>query len=157
MTDDVSIVNMEPQLVLGTRKRGPYKIIGYIIPEIWQFAAQNGIQLIGPLMYICHETNVEDATKADKEGNADVDVAVPILKWGKETDDISCYELSSAKMVKTVHKCPYREEGATYEKLFAWLEKNDKTVMGPMREIYLNDPHAVSEEGLLIEIYAPID
>ncbi len=128
-----------------------------MIPEICQFAAQNGIQMIGPPMYICHKTNVEEATKADKEGNADVEVAVPILKRGTETDEITCYELPAVKMVKTVHKGPYREEGATYEKLFAWLEKNNKTVTGPMREIYLNDPHAVSEEGLLIEIYAPID
>jgi len=157
MNGEFSIVNMEPQLVLGTRKTGPYKIIGDMIPEIYQFAAQNGIQIIGPPMYICHETNVEDATKADNEENADVEVAVPILKRGKETDEISCYELPSAKMVKTVHKGPYREEGATYEKLFVWLEKNNKTIMGPMREIYLNDPHAVSEEGLLIEIYTPIE
>ena len=42
-----------------------------------QFAAQNGIQIIGPPMYICHETNVEDATKAGNERNADVEVAVP--------------------------------------------------------------------------------
>ena len=98
-------------------------------------------------MYICHETNLEDATKADNEGNVDVEIAVPILKRGKEPDEISCYELPSAKMVKTIHKGPYREEGAMYEKLFVWLEKNNKTIMGSMREIYLNDPHAVSEEG----------
>jgi effector-binding domain-containing protein len=143
--------------VLGKRKTGPYKLIGELIPEICEHAAQNGIQMIGPPMYICHETSVEDATKADKEGNADVEVAVPILEGGKETDEIICYELPAAKMVKTLHKGPYREEGATYEKLFAWLEKNNKTIIAPIREIYLNDPHEVSEEELLIEIYAPID
>jgi len=76
MDNEFSIVNMEPQLVLGTRKTLPYKIIGELIPEMCQFAAQNGIQIIGPPMYICHETNVEDATKADNERNADVSVAV---------------------------------------------------------------------------------
>ena len=80
MNDEFSIVNVVPQLVLGMRKRGPYRSIGEMIPEICQFAAQNGIEMIGPPMYICHETNVEEATKADKEGNADVEVAVPILK-----------------------------------------------------------------------------
>jgi effector-binding domain-containing protein len=121
------------------------------------FAAQNGIQMIGPPMYICHEPSAEEAVKADKEGTADVEVAVPILKRGKETDEITCYELPSAKMVKTLHKGPYQEETATYEKLFAWLEQNNKTITGPMREIYLNDPHEVPEEELLIEIYAPIE
>lgn len=157
VNEEFSIVTVKPQLVLGKRKTGPYKIIGEMIPEICQFATENGIQMIGPPVYICHETSVEEATKADKEDNADVEVAIPILKRGKETDEISCYELPAAKMVKTVHKGPYREEGATYEKLFAWLEKNNKTIVGPMREIYLNDPHVVSEEELLIEIYTPID
>ena len=58
---------------------------------------------------------------------------------------------------KILHKGPYQEETATYLKLFAWLEKNKKTIVGPIREIYLNDPHEVPEEELLIEIYAPIE
>ena len=157
MKEEFSIVNVEPQLVLGMRKKGPYRLIGELIPQICMFATQNGIQMIGPPMYICHEPSAEEAVKADKEGTADVEVAVPILKRGKETDEITCYELPSAKMVKTLHKGPYQEETATYEKLFAWLEQNNMTITGPMREIYLNDPHEVPEEELLIEIYAPID
>jgi effector-binding domain-containing protein len=60
-------------------------------------------------------------------------------------------------MTKIMHKGPYQEETATYEKLFACLEKNNKEVMGPMREIYFNDQHEVAQEELLVEIYAPIE
>ena len=157
MNNEISIINVTPQLVLGMRKRGPYKNIGIMIPQLCQFAAQNGVQMIGPPLFICHEMSPEEAVKADKENNADVEVAIPIAQRGKETEEITCYELPEAKMAKIVHKGPYHEETATYEKLFAWLETNDKTVVGPFREIYLNDPHEVSEEELLIEIYAPID
>ena len=157
MAEEISIVNVKPQLVLGMRKRGPYQIIGIMILEICDFAAENGIQMIGPPRYICRETSVEEAEKADRKCNADVEVAVPILKRGKETDEITCYELPGAKMAKIMHKGPYQEETATYEKLFAWLEKNNKAVMGPTLEIYLNDPHEVAQEELLVEIYAPIE
>jgi effector-binding domain-containing protein len=157
LNENFSILNVEPQLVLGTRQKGPYKLIGELIPQLCMFAAQNGIQMIGPPMYICHEPSAEEAVAADKAGTADVEVAVPILARGKETDQITCYELPAAKMVKTIHKGPYKEETATYMKLFAWLEQNNKTITGPMREIYLNDPHEVPEEELLVEIYAPID
>jgi len=156
MSEEISIVNVKPQLVLGMRKKGPYQNIAVMIPQICQFAAQNGIQMIGPPLFICHETSPETAIKADKEGNADVEVAVPIAMRGEETEDIKCYKLPGAKMAKIIHKGPYREETATYQKLFAWLKENGKTVVGPMREVYLNDPHEVSEEELLIEIYAPI-
>jgi AraC family transcriptional regulator len=157
LAEEISIVNVKPQLVLGMRKRGPYQIIGIMILEICEFATENGIQMIGPPMYICRETSAEEAVRADRECNADVEVLVPILKRGKETEEISCYELPGAKMAKIMHKGPYQEETATYEKLFAWLEKNNKAVMGPMREIYLNDPLEVAQEELLVEIYAPID
>ena len=157
MSKEVSIVDVKPQLVLGMRKRGPYQSIAVLIPQICQFAAQNGIQMIGPPMFICHEKSPEEAKEADQKGNADVEVAVPIAQGGEESEEIKCYELPGAKMAKIMHKGPYREEPATYQKLFAWLEENNETVVGPMREIYLNDPHEVSEKELLIEIYAPID
>ena len=157
VSEEISIVEVTPQLVVGMRKRGPYRNIGVMIPQLCQFAAQNGIQMIGPPMYICHEKSAEEAMQADKENNADVEVAVPIAQRGKETEEITCYELPAAKMAKIIHKGPYQQETATYEKLFAWLEKNNKTVVAPFREIYLNDPHEVPEEELLIEIYAPID
>lgn len=156
MTEEFSIINLEPKLVIGMRKKGPYRTIGIMIPQLCQYAAQNSIQMIGPPMYLCREHSAEEAVRADKEGTADVEVAVPIQKRGKETDEIKCYELPAAKIVKTIHKGPYQEETATYEKLFAWLEKNNLSIAGPMREIYLNDPHEVSEEDLLVEIQVPI-
>ena len=64
MNSEISIVNVKPQLVLGMRKRGPYQNIAVMIPQICQFAAQNGIQMIGPPMFICHETSAEEAMKA---------------------------------------------------------------------------------------------
>ena len=157
MKNEISIVNMEPQLVIGMRKTGPYKNIGIMIPQICQYAVQNGIQLIGPPICVCRETSAEEAVKADKSGNADIEVAVPIAQRGKETDEIKCYELPAAKMAKIVHKGPYQEETVTYQKLFDWLEENNKAITGPMREIYINNPHVVPQEELLIEIYAPID
>ena len=156
MSEEISIVDVASQLVLGMRRRGPYKSIAVMIPQICQFAAQNGIQMIGPPMYICHEPSVEEAEKADKENNADVEVVVPIAQRGKETEEITCYELPAAKMAKILHKGPYQEQTATYLKLFAWLEKNNKKIVAPMREIYLNSPFEVPEKELLTEIYAPI-
>ena len=74
MAEEISIVNVKPQLVLGMRKRGPYQIIGIMILEICDFAAENGIQLIGPPRYICRETSVEEAEKVERECNMDVDM-----------------------------------------------------------------------------------
>ncbi len=59
-------------------------------------------------------------------------------------------------MAKIIHKGPYEKCGPTYDKLFACLQQNGKTINGPIREVYLNDPHEVPPEEILTEIYAPI-
>ncbi|GAH06344.1 unnamed protein product, partial [marine sediment metagenome] len=36
-------------------------------------------------------------------------------------------------------------------------EKNNKRIIGPIREVYLNDPREVGPEETITEIYVPID
>jgi effector-binding domain-containing protein len=45
----------------------------------------------------------------------------------------------------------------TYEKLFAWIEESGKRLVGPTREVYLNDPREVPPEELLTEVYTPME
>ena len=90
---EISIVDLEPQLVLGMRKRGKYQEIAVLMSKIFPFAIKKGIQIQGPPIFVCHEMGAEEAMKADKEGNADIEVAVPISGKAEETDEIKCYEL----------------------------------------------------------------
>ena len=55
-----------------------------------------------------------------------------------------------------MHRVLYENATSTYNKFFAWLESHHKTMAGPMREIYLNDPREAAEEEIFTEIYAPI-
>ncbi len=155
--DDINIVNVEKQLVLGMRKRGRYGDMAVMIPQVFEHATTHNIPITGPPVSICHETTAEEAVKADEEGNADVDVAIPVSRRTDETDEIKCYELPGGRMAKIMHKGPYEDCGATYGKLFAWLQKNGKRMNGPTREVYLNDPREVPPEEILTEIYAPIE
>ncbi len=56
-----------------------------------------------------------------------------------------------------VHKGPYEECSPTYEKLFSWIAEKGKRIVGPIREVYFNDPREVPPEKILTEIYAPLD
>ena len=155
--EDISIVDVKPQTVLGMRRRGPYKEIANMIPKLYEYVFGNNIQPGGPPLFVCHEMSMEQVMKADKENDADVEVAVPIMTEVKGTDNIRCYELSGGKMVKTIHKGPYEDCGPTYEKLFAWINEKGLKITGFTREVYLNDPREISPEEILTEIYAPIE
>jgi len=152
---EVEEVDLEPQKVLGVRRRGGYQEITNLIPKICEYAIRNGVQITGPPIFICHETP-EEAMIADKNKNADLEVVVPIEKEVKGSGEIKFYQIDGGRMAKVTHKGPYKECGPTYEKLFEWIEKNGKRITGPMREVYMNDPREIPPDEIITEIYAPI-
>ena len=155
--DEITVVNVETQKVVGMRKKGKYELIAQLLPKIYEYAASQGAKFSGPPLFICHERTVEDVMKADKEGTADIEIAFPIQHEIEQTQDIKCYDLPGGTMARILHKGPYEACAQTYEKLYAWIEQNGKTINGPLREVYLNDPREVGIEEALTEIYAPIN
>jgi effector-binding domain-containing protein len=137
------------------RKRGTYAEIGEMIATVWRFAAGSGAQIQGRPTFICHETPKE-AVKANEQANADVEVVVPVAKKVTGTDRVTCYELPGGQMARILHKGPCEKSAATYKKLFAWIAENQKRIVGPTREVYVNDPRKVPPEDILTEIYAPV-
>ena len=153
---EINIINLKPQLVLGIRKRGHYKEISEMLPRLYEYGSKKGAEFSGMPTFICHETP-EEVEEADKTGNADIEVVAPIKERIEETDEISCYTIPGGKMAKIVHKGPYEECESTYSELLSWIKENNKKIIGPIREVYLNDPREVGPEETLTEIYTPIE
>lgn len=152
---EVSIGNVEPQLVMGMRRRGTYAEIRPMLAKIQKFVETCGAQIAGPPMFVCHETPKE-VVKVNLQHNADVEVVIPIAGRIEGNEEISCYELPGGAMARITHQGPYEKSATAYRKLFAWIAENHKKVAGPTREVYLNDPRKVAPEELLTEIYAPV-
>jgi len=152
----IKIINLEPQLVIGVRKKGYYREIAEILPRLYEYASKKGAVFSGMPTFICHESP-EEIEEANKTGNADIEVAVPIENNIEETDEMHCYTLLGGKMAKIIHKGPYDACEITYNELFAWVKKNNKRIIGSIREVYLNDPREVGPKETLTEIYVPID
>ena len=158
---DITIVEIPSQTVLGIRRRGFYREqIPAMIMELFLYIEREGIENAGMPIFICHEMTPEDAMRAAEEGNADIEVAIPVAApiaiTAEGPDGMTCYELPGATMVKAVHKGPYATEEATYNEVFAWMAEHGREVTGPIREVYINDPGEVAEEEILTEIYVPV-
>lgn len=154
--DEVTVVEVPTVKVVGMRKRGKYMEIATMIGAVYQYIAEQGGVPIGPPIYVGHEMSEDEATEANKAGNADLEVAAPVMGDIAESGDINVYELPGGTMAKIVHRGPYEECKTTYGKLFMWIDQNNRQVTGPIREVYLNDPAQVPPEELLTEIYVPI-
>ena len=152
---EVCVTEVKSQVVVGMWNRGVYAEIGPMISKVCEYAEASGAGIQGRPTFVCHETPKE-AMKANEQGTADVEVVIPVAKAVKGKDDITCYELPGGQMAKIVHKGPYEQCAAAYKKLFEWIAENHKKVVGPTREVYMNDPRQVSTEEIVTEIYAPI-
>jgi AraC family transcriptional regulator len=156
MMEEISIVDVPAQWVLGMRRKGRYTQIAPMIMAICQYTADHRIPVIAPPVYLWHERTVENAMQARANGAADVEVVIPVGKNVKGAGEIQCYELDGGPMATIMHTGPYEECSPTYEKLFAWLEQQGRTITGPIREVYLNDPREVPKEEILTQIFAPV-
>lgn len=153
---DITLVNLDPLLVAGMRKRGSYNLIPEMILDIFGFITRAGIPPGGPPVYLWHEGSPAAAFAADAAGTADVEIAIPVGKWFAPSGGISSSTLPGGKMARVIHRGPYQECLPTYERLFSWITGHGLEVTGPIREIYHNDPRDVKPEDILTEILAPV-
>lgn len=149
-------VDAPTQKVVGIRRTGHYEEIGSMIGELASFIEADGITVIGPPAFICHEESLEAVQAAAEAGTADIEVAFPIEGEAKGSSEHLVYELPGAKMARIIHMGPYRELPDTYQELFRWLAENHLTITGRVREVYINDPQTTEEDLLVTWIYAPI-
>lgn len=154
---DITEVELPAQKVIGIQRTGRYSEIVKLISAVYGYVMQKGVQPTGPPIYLCHETSTEEAKKVAAEGNATLEVALPVSNDIEGSDEFRLYEIPGGRMAKIIHKGPYNEIGPTYEKLFAWVHQNQKKIVGPLREIYISDPTTTPPEDILTEIYAPIE
>jgi len=152
----ITLVEIDPTLVAGMRKKGSYTLIPVMIMEVFRFLMEKGICPAGPPIYIWHEGTPEAAFAADAAGTADVEIAVPVGGRFTSSGGISCYTLPGGRMARVIHHGPYQDCTTTYERLFAWIGEKGLGITGPLREIYTNDPREVKPEEILTEILAPI-
>jgi AraC family transcriptional regulator len=154
--EEITIVTVPPKTVLGIRKKGHYRQIAELLPEIAIYAMEKGIPLTGHPVFLCHESSKEEALTADREGNADIEVAFPVPPGSRPGPGMNVYTLPGGRMARIVHLGPYEACEPTYLKLFTWLEKRGMKITGPVREIYHNDPREVSPDEIMTEIFAPV-
>jgi AraC family transcriptional regulator len=154
--DEIEIVELPAQTVLGIRRRGPYSHIPEMLMEIWAVIMEKGAIPAGPPVFVCRQTGMAEVEQAAAAGDADLEVAFPVANRVKPEGDVEYYELTGGRFAKVLHRGPYERCTETYERLYAGLAERGLAINGPIREYYLNDPSEVAPEEILTEILAPV-
>ena len=154
--EEIAIVDVPAQQVVGIRKTGRYTLIPGLLMQLAGYIIENRIAFAGPPAFICHETSPECVKEANENGTAIVEVVWPVAGTVTGSGDIQVSTLPGGKMVRTVHRGPYETCEPTYLALFSWIENHQLQIAGPIREIYPNDPREVKPEEILTEILVPV-
>jgi len=154
--DEITIVDLPSQKVLGITKKGRYTLIPELLMKVYEYAVAKKIAIAGAPVFLCHETSPEAVKEANEKGTAAIGIAWPVAGEAKGNRTIKAYELPGGKMARIVHRGPYETCEPTYLKLFAWIGEKGLTITGPIREVYLNDPRMVKPEEIATEIYVPV-
>jgi len=154
--DEIELVDLPAQAVMGIRRKGPYTLIPEMLGQVYTAVEKRGAIPAGPPVYLSRETSREEALACQESGEADLEVAWGVANRVTDVGEVRYYELPGGRFAKTVHRGPYDACEATYVRLFEWLVAKGLAVTGPIREYYLNNPCEVAPEEILTEIYAPV-
>ncbi len=154
--DEIALITVPDQQVLGIRRRGHYRVIPDLLVAIITYAMEKGIAIAGPPTFLCHEISHEAVTAADRDGTADVEVVWPVSGRAEGAGGIRSYLIPGGKMARVLHRGPYESMETTYRRLFTWIDEQGLRITGPVRESYLNDPREVPAGQILTEIMVPV-
>ena len=155
--NEITIKKIEPIMVVSTRKvikKGGFEAETKMWETVNNFIKANKVQQTIPCMALYHNGTWDwEATE-----NWDVEVAEPITKAVAENDVVSIRELPMIeKMACIVHNGSLSTIGESYKAIASWIEQNNYSINGPVREIYHVGEWATSnEEEYVTELQFPL-
>lgn len=120
-----------------------------LVYALFDELAEAGREVLDPVMCINENPDAKD----DIVVHAAVGVAAPYPELKTATIDT----IGTETVAWCEHNGPYEELGLAYHAIFAWMQQHGHQQIGPMREIYLNDPADTPPELLRTEVMVPVE
>lgn len=142
---------MNDTQVAFIRYRGPYDMIPELMEEVVNWVMKKNLKMTG-MIYGAYFNRPDDVPPeelfyeigASFEGNA------------KDEGNVQVKVIPEHTVISTMHKGPYDHVGPVIEGLAKYAVENNYDIIGPVTEVYLNDPNEVGPEELLTEVQFPV-
>ena len=155
--NEITIKRVEPILVASERKvigKGEFQAESKMWADVNAFIQKSKLQQTIPCMALYHNGTWDwDATE-----NWDVEVAEPVTKAVEGDGTVNVRELPlTERMACIVHNGPLSTIGESYKAIAQWMEQNNYSVIGPVREIYhMGEWATEKEEEYVTELQFPL-
>lgn len=142
---------IEDEKIAVINYKGNVEDMGLLIDELLAWGESNKIEFIGAPFSIYYTS-----PQAVAPDEMVYDVGFPIKEEIESTERIQIGEVVGHTVLSAIHKGSFEKIPETYQKLVEYSIENNYDIIGSPKEIYYNNPHAVSEEELLTEIQFPV-
>lgn len=152
MATDITIKTVEPVTVAAVRATTSPSDVFTEIPA--GFATVMGS--LGPVSPVGAPLTIFYRFP-DEQTAGEIAMCVPVSSDARLSEPLERIELSGGAVASIVHAGSYQEMAVAYTGIAQWIHDRGHQIVGPVREIYLNNPADVTEDELLTEIQWPID
>jgi len=153
MTYEVAVTETEPQSVAAVKVHTNLREIKTHIERgfgaLMQGLQQARATPTGAPLIVYHQV-------IDETTSGDLEVCVPVGPDFAGEGEVKGRALEGGTMATTVHRGPYEQISPAYHTITSWISEHGYEIVGPPREIYLNDPRTVAPDELLTRVEFPV-
>jgi effector-binding domain-containing protein len=131
--------------------KGSYEEIPNLMQEVAQWVIDKGLQMTGRV-YGTYYNSPEDVSEEDLQ----YEIGFSFTGNAEPEGKIGIKEIPEHSVLAAMHKGPYTEVGPVIHGVVDYAIKNGYEIVGPVTEVYLNDPMEVSDSELLTEVQFPV-
>ncbi|WP_414469726.1 GyrI-like domain-containing protein [Methanobacterium sp. ACI-7] len=148
---EIEIKNIEEKKVAHVSATGSYEQLPELFGEVVGYVVKEELDIIEPPYGTYFNSPMDVST--DK---LQYEIGIAFTGDGDGEGRVKIKSIPAHQAVSTVYKGPYGQAAKIYQALIEYTIKNDYSIVGPVTEIYLNNPMEVDEDELLTEVRFPV-
>jgi len=149
---DIVEKRIEETKVAYAQYKGSYSKIPDNIMEVGKLVADDGLEMTG-MVYGSYFNSPEEVPEDELEYEIGFSFEGDLkLQEGK----LGFKEIPEHSVLSAIHKGPYTNVGPVIHAIAEYASKNGYDIVGPVTEVYLNNPNDVKQEDLLTEVRFPV-
>jgi effector-binding domain-containing protein len=131
--------------------RGGYDKIPELMQKVGRWVADHGLEMTG-LVYGTYYNTPEEVAEEDLQ----YEIGFSFAGEGHQDANVGVKEIPAHTVLVAMHQGPYTEVGPVIHAVVDYAVNHGYDIVGPITEVYLNDPNTTPETELLTEVHLPV-
>ncbi|MGB9979314.1 GyrI-like domain-containing protein [Methanobacterium sp.] len=130
---------------------GPYDQLPELFGEVVGYVMKENLQITEP-PYGIYMNNPMEVSPEELQ----YEVGITFTGDADGEGKVKIKDIPAHQAVSTIYKGPYGQAAQIYHDLIKYTQENGYNIVGPVKEIYINNPMEVAENELLTEVQFPV-